>query len=39
MVVGGSTFDTIKGFARSYEITAAIDPDGKARVNWKLRKD
>ncbi len=39
MVVGGSTFDTIKGFARSYEITAAIDPDGKARVSWKLRKD
>jgi hypothetical protein len=32
-------FESIHGFDRLYEITATIDPDGKATVVWKLRKD
>jgi hypothetical protein len=33
------TFDSIHDLARLYQITATIDPDGKAQLNWKLRKD
>lgn len=33
------TFDSIHDLARWYQITATIDPDGKATLVWKLRKD
>jgi hypothetical protein len=33
------TFDSIHDLARQYQITATIDPDGKATLVWKLRKD
>ena len=39
MTVGGQTFDTIGDLARQYQITATIDPEGKATVVWKLRSD
>ncbi len=39
LTVGGSTFKSVKPFARQYRITATIAPDGKAAVVWKLRPD
>ena len=33
------TFDSIHDLSRLYQITATIDPDGKATLVWKLRKD
>jgi Bacterial SH3 domain len=39
MVVGDSTFESIHTLARRYQITATIDPDGKATAVWKVRKD
>ncbi len=38
-VVDNLKFDSIHDLARLYQITATIDPDGKATVVWKLRKD
>ena len=37
--VDNMTFDSIHDLARLYQITATIDPDGKATLAWKLRKD
>jgi hypothetical protein len=37
--IDGSTFESIHGFDRLYQITATVDPDGKATLVWKLRKD
>jgi hypothetical protein len=37
--VEGVKFDEVHSFARLYEITAMIKPEGKAAVAWKLRKD
>jgi Bacterial SH3 domain len=37
--IDGLTFESIHGFDRLYQITATIDPDGKATAVWKLRKD
>ena len=33
------TFDSIHDLARWYQITATIEPDGKATATWKLRQD
>ena len=33
------TFDSIQDLARQYQITATIEPDGKATLVWKLDKD
>ena len=38
-VVDNLKFDSIHDLARLYQITATIDPDGKATAVWKLRKD
>ena len=38
-VVDNLKFDSIHDLARLYQITATIDPDGKATVVWKARKD
>jgi hypothetical protein len=38
-VVGNETFNTIGTLSRWYWITATVDPDGKATLVWKLRKD
>jgi hypothetical protein len=35
----GLTFNEVHSFARLYEITVTIKPEGKATVVWKLRKD
>ena len=32
-------FESIHGLGRLYQITATIDPGGKATLVWKLRKD
>jgi hypothetical protein len=32
-------FESIHGLGRLYQITATIDPDGKATLVWKLRED
>jgi hypothetical protein len=32
-------FESIHGFDRLYQITATIDPDGKATLAWDFRKD
>ena len=37
--VEGVKFDEVHSFARMYEITATIAPDGKATVVWKVDKD
>jgi hypothetical protein len=37
--IDGLTFESIHGFDRLYQITATIDPDGKATLVWKLRKN
>ena len=37
--VDNLTFDSIHDLSRLYQITATIDPDGKATLVWKLRKD
>ena len=37
--IGDVKFESIHGFDRLYQITATIDPDGKATLAWKLRKD
>lgn len=37
--VDNLTFDSIHDLARQYQITATIDPDGKATLVWKLQKD
>ncbi len=37
--VDNLTFDSIHDLARLYQITAAIDPNGKATVVWKRLKD
>jgi hypothetical protein len=37
--IGEVKFESIHGFDRLYQITATIDPDGKATLVWKLRKD
>jgi hypothetical protein len=37
--IGGVKFESIHAFDRLYQITATIDPDGKATLVWKLRKD
>lgn len=37
--VEGIKFTEVHSFDRLYQITAAIKPDGKAEVVWKLRKD
>jgi hypothetical protein len=34
-----STSESIHGLGRLYQITATIDPDGKATLVWKLRKN
>jgi hypothetical protein len=36
---GDVKFESIHGLGRLYQITATIDPDGKATLVWKLRKD
>ena len=37
--IGDVKFESIHSFDRLYQITATIDPGGKATVVWKLRKD
>ena len=37
--IGDVKFESIHGFDRLFQITATIDPDGKATLIWKLRKD
>jgi hypothetical protein len=37
--IGDVKFESIHTFDRLYQITATIDPDGKATLVWKLRKD
>jgi hypothetical protein len=37
--IDGVKFESIHGFDRLYRITATIAPDGKATVEWKLRKE
>ena len=37
--IGDVKFESIHGLGRLYQITATIDPDGKATLAWKLRKD
>jgi hypothetical protein len=37
--IGDVKFETIHGLGRLYQITATIDPDGRATPVWKLRKD
>ena len=37
--VEGVKFESIHGLSRWYQITATIALDGKATVDWKLRKD
>jgi hypothetical protein len=37
--IGAVKFESIHTFDRLYQITATIDPDGKATLVWKLRKD
>jgi Bacterial SH3 domain len=37
--IGDVKFESMHGFDRLYPITATIDPDGKATLVWKLRKD
>jgi hypothetical protein len=37
--IGDVKFESIHGFDRLYQITATIDPGGKATAVWKLRKD
>jgi hypothetical protein len=37
--IGDVKFESIHGLGRLYQITATIDPDGKATLVWKLRKD
>jgi hypothetical protein len=37
--VDNQTFDSIHDLSRLYQITATTDPDGKATLVWKLRKD
>jgi hypothetical protein len=37
--VEGIKFESIHTLSRWYQITATIAPDGKATVDWKLRKD
>ena len=37
--IDGLKFESIHTLARLYQITAAIAPDGKTTVSWKLRKD
>jgi hypothetical protein len=32
-------FQSIHGLSRLYQITAAMDPDEKATLVWKFRKD
>jgi hypothetical protein len=34
-----SKLESIHDFDRLYEITVTVAPDGKAAVNWKLRKN
>jgi len=36
---GDEKFESIHVLGRLYQITATIDPDGKATLVWKLRKD
>ena len=37
--IGDVKFESIHGLGRLYQITATIDPDGRATLVWKLRKD
>jgi len=37
--IGDVKFESIHTLDRLYQITATIDPDGKATLVWKLRKD
>jgi hypothetical protein len=37
--IGDVKFESIHTFDRLYQITATIDPNGKATLVWKLRKD
>jgi hypothetical protein len=37
--IGDVKFESIHTLSRWYQITATIDPDGKATLAWKLRKD
>jgi len=37
--IGDVKFESIHGLGRLYQITATIDPDGKATLVWKLRED
>jgi hypothetical protein len=37
--IGDVKFESIHSLDRLYQITATIDPDGKATLVWKLRKD
>ncbi|MGE5208931.1 MAG: hypothetical protein ACM3KL_06330 [Alphaproteobacteria bacterium] len=37
--IGNTTFNTIHGFARTYEIRATIEPDGKGHASWKLSNE
>jgi len=39
LVVNEATFESIVRFARWFEITATITPEGKATLVWKLRAD
>jgi hypothetical protein len=37
--IDGLKFESIHGLGRLHQITATLTPDGKATVDWKLRKD
>jgi hypothetical protein len=37
--VDNQTFDSIHDLGRLYQITATIEPEGKASVVWKRRDD